>query len=133
MSITLGELEYAFRRSWGADTTCLDAKSLSEWRPEHPARGQCGPTALVVQDLLGGELLVADVTGGEAKDEVHYWNRFKGGLEIDLTREQFTSHRTIGVPRIVVRPVGGPRAYVEEYRLLRARVFSALGSHATNQ
>jgi hypothetical protein len=39
--------------------------------------------------------------------------------------EEFRSHRIIGEPRVVVRPPGGPRAYVSEYRLLRTRVLSA--------
>lgn len=47
---------------------------------------------------------MADVTGGEEEDEVHYWDRFPGGLEIDLTREQYRRHRVIGEPPIVVRP-----------------------------
>ncbi|WP_159801395.1 YunG family protein [Arthrobacter zhaoguopingii] len=126
MTFTLLQLEQAFRRSWSADTTCLDAARLAQWRPDDPARGQCGPTALVIQDLLGGDLLMADVTGGGEEDEVHYWNRFASGLEIDLTREQFQPHRMIAAPRVVVRPAGGPRAYAEEYRLLRSRVLSAL-------
>lgn len=79
----------------------------------------------MIQDLLGGDLLIADVTGGDENNEVNYWNQFTNGLEIDLTREQFQSHRTIGEPRVVVRPPGGPRAYINEYQLLRARVFSA--------
>lgn len=120
------ELEQAFRLSWGADTTCLDPKSLAKWHPDNAAHGQCRPTALVVQDILGGELLIADVTGGIEEDEVHYWNRLPGGTDIDLTREQFGSHRIIGEPRVVVRPPEGPRAYVSEYELLRTRVFAAL-------
>jgi hypothetical protein len=126
MTRTLLELERAFRLSWGADTTCLDARSLAKGHPGNAAHGQCGPTALIVQDLLGGDLLIAEVSGGNEEDEVHYWNRFPGGLEIDLTREQFKSHRIIGEPRVVVRPPGGPRAYVSEYQLLRTRVLSAL-------
>ncbi|ASN21607.1 YunG family protein [Arthrobacter sp. YN] len=126
MAHTLLELERAFRSSWSEDTTCLNANSLMKWRSDNAAHGQCGPTALVVQDLLGGDLLIGDVSGGNEDDEVHYWNRFPGGLEIDLTREQFKNHRVIGEPRVVVRPAEGPRAYAREYQLLRARVLSAL-------
>lgn len=126
MTYTLLELERAFRLSWSADTTCLDADSLTKWHSGNAAHGQCGPTALIVQDLLGGDLLIADVSGGNEEDGVHYWNGFPGALEIDLTREQFKSHRIIGEPRVVVRPPGGPRAYVSENQLLRTRVLSAL-------
>ncbi|MFC3299351.1 hypothetical protein FJV46_14900 [Arthrobacter agilis] len=133
MSVSLLEIERAFRQSWGADTTCLDTASLTTWTPDNSAHGQCGPTALVVQDLLGGDLLVADVTGGTEHDQVHYWNRFVSGVEIDLTREQFGPHHIIGEPRVVVRPPGGPRAYAQEYRLLRARVNAALADNQTSR
>lgn len=68
------------------------------WHPDNAAYGQCGSTALIDQDLLGGDLLIADVSGGIEENEVRYWDRFPGGLEIDLTREQFRSHRIIGSP-----------------------------------
>lgn len=126
MAYTLSQIEQALRGSWGADTTCLDTKSLMRWHQGNPAHGQCGPTALVVQDFLGGELLIAEVTGGDKEDEVHYWNRFVGGIDIDLTREQFGPHRILGDPRVVVRPPEGPRAYATEYARLKARVLSAL-------
>ena len=80
MTHALPELERAFRLSRSADTTCLDAKSLAKWQPDNAAYGQCGPTALIVQDLLGGDFLIADVSGGNEEDEVHYWNRFLGGF-----------------------------------------------------
>lgn len=127
MTHTLRDIERAFRSSWGVDTTCLAPGSLPEWSSDNPAHGQCGPTALVVQDLLGGELLVADVSGGEGPGQVHYWNRLLGGLELDLTREQFTGDHIVGDPRVVIRPTEGPRAHIEEYQLLRRRVSAALG------
>ncbi|KUM36426.1 hypothetical protein AR689_21135 [Arthrobacter sp. EpRS71] len=72
------ELERAFRLSWSADTTCLDAKSLARWHPDNAAPGQRGPTALIVEYLLGGDLVIASVSGANEEDEVHYWNRFPG-------------------------------------------------------
>jgi len=65
MTFTLSELESAFRAGRGRDTTCLDAATVARWTSDNPAHGQCGPTALVMQDLLGGNLLIADVTGGD--------------------------------------------------------------------
>lgn len=126
MTHTLMEIEQAFRSSWGADTTCLAPSSLPVWTSDNPAHGQCGPTALVLQDLLGGELLIADVSADDRSGAVHYWNRLLGGLEVDLTCEQFSSHHIVGEPRVVVRPPEGPRAHINEYQLLRRRVFSAL-------
>src|ERR1022692_1406729 len=50
----LSDIERAVRRSWGADT-CPPEDRL-RWTPDNPARGQCGVTAMVVNDLMGGEL-----------------------------------------------------------------------------
>lgn len=133
MTHTLSELELAFRRSWDRDTTCLLPEALIGWHAGNPAYGQCGPTALVIQDLLGGDLLLAEVANGTEKAEVHYWNRLPGGIEIDLTREQFGPHQSIGEPCVVVRPEGGPRAYLQEYQTLRSRVLSALAANARGQ
>ena len=54
---TLAQLEQAIRESWSLDTS----DDGDEWSPENAGRGQCDITALVVHDLLGGELLAADV------------------------------------------------------------------------
>jgi hypothetical protein len=62
-TLTLADIERAIRDSWSCETTFLD-KSGPSWRVQNPSHGQCGTTALVVQDLLGGDLLIADVTGG---------------------------------------------------------------------
>ncbi len=39
----------ALIRSWSIETS-------SKWTTENPAKGQCGVTALVVQDIYGGEI-----------------------------------------------------------------------------
>ncbi|PZS32080.1 MAG: hypothetical protein DLM59_08825 [Pseudonocardiales bacterium] len=131
-TFTLTDVERAFRASWSLETTSLDEVGRSRWDPLRPAVGQCGPTALVVQDLLGGELLFADLTGGGEEDEHHYWIRFVGGVEVDLTCEQIGLGRTVSPPKVVVRPPDfphhkGPRAHVAAYLLLRARVADQLG------
>lgn len=58
-------------------------KSSTKYTPDNPARGQCGVTALVVQDLLGGEILKTPLPEGW-----HYYNRI-GGEAIDFTASQF--------------------------------------------
>jgi hypothetical protein len=99
----LAEIEHLIRSSWSAET--CDPVDLALWSPETPARGQCGVTALVVQDLLGGELLMAEVRHADgARQGVHYWNRLAGGVELDLTREQFTRSEVIDTPNVVARP-----------------------------
>jgi hypothetical protein len=70
----------ALSQSWSRDTSA----EPQAWSEATPARGQCAVTALVVQDLLGGELLRCDVGNTS-----HYWNRLPSKREIDLTRHQF--------------------------------------------
>lgn len=94
--------------------------------PGNPSRGQCGTAALVLQDLLGGELLLPDVTEDGADPSFHCWNRLPDGCEVDLTRQQFRPGERVGPRRIVHRPPGPPRRGAQDYALLRARVLAAL-------
>lgn len=123
---SLTEIESVIRASW-SEQTC-DPVDLPEWSPENPGRGQCGVTALVLQDLLGGELLVAEVRNDDgSRQGVHYWNRLAGGIEIDLTRAQFTSTEVVQAPTVVAREpdVSGARL-AQQHRSLAARVRDAL-------
>src|SRR4051812_14070304 len=84
---SLTDVERAIRVSWSADT-CDPADP--PWPPATAAKGQCGVPALVVQDLRGGGLLMAEVLPADvSRQGVHYGNRLHGGAELDLTREQF--------------------------------------------
>lgn len=62
---------------------CWSRSSSSLWSEDNPARGQCGVTALVVQDRFGGELLKTPVDG-----RWHFYNRVEG-VRYDFTAEQF--------------------------------------------
>jgi hypothetical protein len=66
------------RRSWSVETG-------GRWRPDNPAAGQCGVTALVMQDSCGGEILKTNVNGAW-----HFYNRIDG-KRIDFTMSQFMS------------------------------------------
>jgi hypothetical protein len=83
-----------FQECWSRETSYDPEK----WTPENPTHGQCAITALVIQDLLGGDLLRAKVNGAE-----HYWNRLPDSRELDLTRNQFGSALTITAPDRVSR------------------------------
>lgn len=87
-------LPAVFRECWRRETSYEPGK----WSPENPTHGQCAITALVVQDLLGGDLLRAKVNGAE-----HYWNRLPDSGELDLTRDQFGCAPTTTVPERVSR------------------------------
>jgi predicted N-acetyltransferase YhbS len=119
---TLSELEAAIRASWGADTA---DDPEGEWSPENPAVGQCGVTALLVRELLGGEILVAPVLDGERPAGRHAWNRLPSGVAIDLTRSQFVRGERLGAPE-ASEPVVTTIAS-EEYKILSERVRALLG------
>ncbi|SDY15014.1 hypothetical protein SAMN05444365_101843 [Micromonospora pattaloongensis] len=120
------ELEIVLRAAWSA-ATC-DPVDLPDWHPGNPARGQCGVTALVLQDLLGGDLMLGQVHVDGEQIMWHWWNRLPGGLEVDLTREQFAPHEVVVGGEMLERPAGPPKRCREQYELLRARVLDALGT-----
>lgn len=126
MPITLKDVEEAVVGAWSRETAFASDEYLAR-APDEPSRGQCGTTALVVHDLLGGELLVAQVAVAGVVDGVHYWNRLGRELEIDLTRGQFRPDEVLLPPRVVPRPgLPEPERARAAYLLLRARVRSAL-------
>jgi ADP-ribose pyrophosphatase YjhB (NUDIX family) len=116
------KLEHAIRAGWSRWTS--DPVDQPGWTAANPASGQCASTALVVQDRLGGELLIADVHEADgSRQGVHYWNRLPGGRELDLTREQFRSGEVVGAPDTVDRPTDVTRGRLAgQYHLLAARV-----------
>jgi hypothetical protein len=109
-----------FRQAWGRDT--CDPHDLAEWTAGNPARGQCGVTALITQELLGGDLVLGEVFVDGAKVGHHYWNRLPGGREIDFTADQFRPDEVVTGGQIQERPPGPPRRCREQYEILRARV-----------
>lgn len=121
--LLLADLEAAIRSSWDADTTTPAHRP--DWNPDNPARDQCGVTALVVNDLLGGELIRGEVLVDGVRVDYHWWNRLGMGIEIDLTREQFEPHESVTAGTAVGRPEKIVRLR-EEYELLRARVLERL-------
>jgi hypothetical protein len=62
--------------SWSIQTS-------GDWLPDNPARGQCNVTALLINELFGGEILKTPLPEGD-----HFYNRI-GGERIDLTASQF--------------------------------------------
>lgn len=118
--LTVDELRALLRAAWGPDTCYPNASE--EWRPDNPARDQCGMTALVVQDLLGGDLILGEVQVDSTKVGNLYWNRLPDGTEVDLTAEQFLPEEVIVNGQVVTRPPDAPRRHREQYELLRDRV-----------
>ena len=122
--LTIDVLRPVLRAAWGPDT--CDPHDLPDWRPDNPARGQCGVTALVVHDLFGGELILGEVLVDGARTGSHYWNRLPDGTEVDLTAEQFHPGEVIAGGAPQRRPPDAPRRCREQYGTLSRRVLAAL-------
>ena len=58
-------------------------KTSSKWTIENPAKGQCGVTALVAQDIYGGEIKKTKV-----REVWHFYNCI-AGQRFDFTETQF--------------------------------------------
>ncbi len=126
MPVELPALAAAIRRNWSLDT--CDTVDVRDWHPGNPSRGQCGVTAFVLQEILGGDLLVADVLyDSGALQGVHYWNRLPNGTEVDLTREQFAPHELVQNPITIHRERRLPGRLAEQYERLRSAVLADLG------
>jgi hypothetical protein len=119
------DVERAVRAAFGRDT--CDPHDVETWHAANPARGHCGVTALVVAELLGGELLLAPAYAGGAERGIHYWNRLPDGAELDLTADQFGPDEAVGEPRVVPVPDEPPVRCRAEYETFRRRVLAALG------
>ncbi|URM90799.1 hypothetical protein LUW75_13335 [Streptomyces sp. MRC013] len=122
--LLLTDIEQAVRSSWDADTCTPEFRA--RWRPDNPARDQCGVTAMVLNDLLGGELIRGEVLVDGVRTDYHWWNRLGMGVEVDLTREQFGPEEIVTGGVVVPRPPKLVRLR-EEYELLRERVAEKLG------
>jgi hypothetical protein len=127
---SLTDLQAIIRSGWSAES--CDPVDVQDWSPQNPARGQCAVTALVLQEILGGELLLADVLNEHgSRQGVHFWNRLAGGLEVDLTREQFKPSEVVQTPTVVDRPddLTTVRLY-PQYQALAGAVLARLSATA---
>lgn len=62
---------------------CWSIETSSKWTTDNPYRGQCGVTALVINDLFGGDIFKTDVEG-----QWHFYNLIDG-KRFDFTSKQF--------------------------------------------
>lgn len=85
-------------------------------------------TALVVQDILGGDLILAEVHVGGVQIGHHYWNRLADGSDVDLTSDQFRPDEEVVGGKVVIRPPDAPRYHRQQYERLRGRVLQSLAA-----
>ncbi|MGE8034944.1 YunG family protein [Lysinibacillus sp. NPDC093692] len=74
---TENEVLRALKKSWSIHPS-------SKWSKDNPARGHCGVTTLVVNDILGGKIYKTWLDEGW-----HFYNILNGERK-DFTQEQFT-------------------------------------------
>jgi len=70
------DMQDALLNSWSINSSL-------KWTKDNPAKGQCGVTALVVNDLLGGQIRKTLLSEGW-----HYYNEINGEC-YDFTDSQF--------------------------------------------
>ncbi len=79
---------------------CWDKSTSADpdsWTLGNGAYGQCAVTALLVQDILGGNLL-RSVASWERDSVSHYFNEPHDGKVLDLTRKQFRADCRFSTP-----------------------------------
>lgn len=113
--LEIAQVQEILIQSWSIETS-------SKWTIETPAKGQCGVTALVVQDLLGGEIKKTRI--GEVW---HFYNMIDG-KRYDFTASQF-------LESITYMDVSSNReeAYADtnekQYKVLKQRIAISLQYH----
>lgn len=75
-TIHIRQIKKALLKAWSLN-------SSSKWSKDNPAKGQCGVTALVVNDILGGEIRKTKLPDGW-----HFYN-FINNKRYDFTASQF--------------------------------------------
>lgn len=78
MTVPLPRFRNALAHSWSNHSSTL-------WRSDNPAAGQCGVSALVAQDHLGGEILKTRYGA-----IWHFYNLIDGE-RVDFTETQFSA------------------------------------------
>ncbi|QHZ46891.1 YunG family protein [Bacillus sp. NSP9.1] len=74
--VQIEQILKALSESWSLD-------SSSKWSKDNPAKGQCGVTTLVVNDILGGEIMKT-----KQPDGWHFYNVINRE-RYDFTASQF--------------------------------------------
>lgn len=87
----------AIEAAWSKETAAVD----NDWTAANPATGHCDVSSLVVRELAGGDLKMAQVFHDGELIEHHYWNVLPDGVELDLTRQQFDGTETFGDPTLL--------------------------------
>jgi XTP/dITP diphosphohydrolase len=97
--VSLSDIGAILKRSWTAATSYWP----EQWHKGNSSFGQCAVSALVVQDILGGELIHCKVQYG-GNTVGHFFNKLPGGLEADFTKDQFPKDMILMRKSVAERP-----------------------------
>jgi len=100
---------------------CWSPATSGKWRAENPAAGQCSVTAILAQELCGGEILKTRLGA-----DWHFYNRFDG-VRRDFTESQFDapiSYDDAPSDRADAMTDTSP----EQYAALRSRVLAGVAA-----
>jgi len=76
----LGCVKEIIPRCWSEKTAYKN-----EWDINNPSKNQCAVTAMVVQDVVGGDIVCCKTSD----NDLHFWNVLSDGTHEDLTEDQF--------------------------------------------
>lgn len=129
----LQPLRHALEDVFACDTAYGDCK------PDHPSAGHCFLASMMVQDLLGGEIM-----SGQIGRIPHYWVRVNG-IDVDITGDQFDKPKVQAKKGVLYRGgsvfqraprerlmQGGNRKVMKLYDRLRKRVLPVLRAQGQN-
>lgn len=94
-------------------------QSSTKWSIHNPAKGQCGVTSLVVNDLFGGLIMKTKLEEGW-----HFYN-YINGKRYDFTESQFTTPIEY-MDLCSTREEAFADTNIHQYHYLRNKVFQML-------
>jgi hypothetical protein len=118
------QLLLAVEQSWNATTTYH--RKFHPDSAERKRLGQSGPTALLLQDFLGGKIMAQTVELPYGERMVHYYNDVDGKI-LDPTRAQYDFYPE---PVAFGEPTEAPRESFDVYHP-ETHLYEVLRHHVT--
>lgn len=117
MSLSLVQIEWFLYQAWSKESSY----SPDDYEQHDKSYGQCAVTALLLQDILSGEIMRGWAINKEENVRVrHYWNRF-GDTHVDCTWKQFPEGTTIIESKLAQRKqLLNHKSTSNRYKVLRA-------------
>ncbi|MEZ8236517.1 hypothetical protein AB4116_01035 [Vibrio splendidus] len=124
MKPSISDVLKALQDSWSLEST----EEPENWTQFNPSRGQCGISALIINDYFGGKLVLWKVFLGEDRVGFHYSNELPDGTLFDSTGDQFWESEELKEPSSFERPDKLPKNGADRYLNLSNLVRSKLES-----